>query len=447
MKPPLSHLRLMNHIVSGYIDDLYLQGSTYQKCTLNVLDYIQMLDKIGLLIHSKKSALIPQQKMIFLGFVIDSVKMILTLTEDKIHKIKELLTFTLHNASSLRIREIARLIGYLVSSLPAVKYGALYYRYLEIDKVNALKYSKGDFEANMAISDNGVSEIKWWLGHLDVSFNSICHPPVDVTLYSDASLVGWGAVMNEISTGGRWSSTEAHHHINCLELLAALFALKCFQTSLSGKHVKLMIDNTTAVAVINNMGTCHSTECNSIVKQIWEFSILHNITWLTAAHIPGSSNVRADAESRHLRSQDTEWMINPTLLSNALDTLNFKPEIDLFASRLNRQFSAYCSFRPDPEASCIDAFNISWTEKHFYCFPPFSCVLRVLRKIIQDRATGLVVVPMWPTQSWYPILTNLLLLPPVNLPPSKNLLRLPESPDLNQPLHNKMVSILPTKTL
>ena len=97
--------------------------------------------------------------------------MIVTLTEDKIHKIKELLTFTLHNASSLRIREIARLIGYLVSSLPAVKYGALYYRYLEMDKVNALKYSKGDFEANMAISDNGVSELKWWLGHLDVSFN------------------------------------------------------------------------------------------------------------------------------------------------------------------------------------------------------------------------------------------------------------------------------------
>ena len=180
-----------------------------------------------------------------------------------------------------------------------------------------------------------------------------------------------------------------------------------------------MISNTTAVAVINNMGTCHSIECNSIVKQIWEFSILHNITWLTAAHIPGSSNVRADAESRHLRSQDTEWMINPTLLTNALDTLNLKPEIDLFASRLNRQFSAYSSFRPDPEASCIDAFTISWSEKNVYCFPPFSCVLRVLRKIIQDRATGVVVVPRWPTQSWYPILTNLLLLPPVKLPPSK----------------------------
>ena len=79
-------------------------------------------------------------------------------------------------------------------------------------------------------------------------------------------------------------------------------------------------------------------------------------------------------------------MINPILLRNALDTLDFKPEIDLFASRLNRQFPIYCSFQPDPEASCIDAFTIiSWTEKKIYSFPPFSCVLRVLQKIIQDR--------------------------------------------------------------
>ena len=137
--------------------------------------------------------------------------------------------------------------------------------------------------------------------------------------------------------------------------------------------------------------------------------------------------VRADRESKHSYSQDTEWMINPILLRNALDTLDFKPEIDLFASRLNRQFPIYCSFQSDPEASCIDAFTIIlWTEKKIYSYPPFSCVLRVLQKIIEDRATGVLVVPMCLSQSWYPILTTLLLLPAVTLPPSKSLLSLPE---------------------
>ena len=113
-------------------------------------------------------------------------------------------------------------------------------------------------------------------------------------------------------------------------------------------------------------------------------------------------------------------MIDPRLLGKALDALNFKPQIDLFASRLNRQFPIYCSFKPDPDASYIDAFTLSWSDKHFYRFPPFSCILQVLHKIIQDKATGIMVVPMWPTQSWYPILTSLLVLPPITLPPSRN---------------------------
>ena len=121
-----------------------------------------------------------------------------------------------------------------------------------------------------------------------------------------------------------------------------------------------------------------------------------------------------------------QWMIDPTLL-------NFKPQFDLFPSRLNRHSPIYWSFKPDPHASYIDAFTLSWSDKHFYCFPPFSCVLQVLQKIIQDKATGIMVVPMWPTQSWYPIMISRLV-----LPPSKNLPSLPAFPEENHPLHRIM---------
>ena len=90
--------------------------------------------------------------------------------------------------------------------------------------------------------------------------------------------------------------------------------------------VKIMIDNTSPVAPIINMGACHSEECNSLVLQIREFCISHNIPWLTAAHIPGSSNLIADGESRHFHSQDTEWILNPELLTGTLKTLKFQPE-------------------------------------------------------------------------------------------------------------------------
>jgi len=43
-----------------------------------------MLNDIGLVVRPEKSVVIPQQKIAFLGFVIDSVKMIVRLTEDDI---------------------------------------------------------------------------------------------------------------------------------------------------------------------------------------------------------------------------------------------------------------------------------------------------------------------------------------------------------------------------
>ena len=355
MKPPLAFLRQCGHIISGYIDDQYLQGKTQQNCIANVIAAVTLFENLGLVIHPEKSVIVPQQRLVFLCFIIDSVLMTVRLTEDKITKIKTHLSCLFENPFSVKIRYVAKVIGHLISSLPGVKYGALYYRNLEMDKVAALKLAKGNFEDKMCISQKGIFELNWWLCNIDSSFNTIRCPPVDATLYSDASLQGWGAVMNDKSTGGRWLPTESEHHINYLELLAAFFALQCFHSSLSGKHVKIMIDNTSAVAQINNMGTCHSEECNSLVLQIWEFCISHNIPWLTAAHIPGSSNVIADGESRHFHSQDTEWMLNPEILTGALKTLNFQPEIDLFASRLNKQLPVFCSFRPDPGASFINA--------------------------------------------------------------------------------------------
>ena len=123
--------------------------------------------------------------------------MTVSLTQDKIAKIKRLLSCLLENSFCVKIRDVAKVISHLISSLPGVKYGALYYRNLEMNKVAALKLAKGNFDGRMCISHNGISELNWWLCYLDNSFNTIRCSPVDVTLYSDASLQGWGAVMDD----------------------------------------------------------------------------------------------------------------------------------------------------------------------------------------------------------------------------------------------------------
>ena len=110
-----------------------------------------------------------------------------------------------------------------------------------------------------------------------------------------------------------------------------------------------MVDNSTAVFVINNMGTSHSIMLNTTALEIWEFCIMHKIK-ISAAHLPGSKNVIGDKESRKLYHEG-EWRLNPVCIKIAMSKFNFQPEIDLFASRLNKQFNQYCSYRPDPEAT------------------------------------------------------------------------------------------------
>ena len=77
---------------------------------------------------------------------------------------------------------------------------------------------------------------------------------------------------------------------------------KVFCHSLRNTHIRLMIDNTTAVAVINHMGTCHSDVLNTLSKQLWLWCLSRNI-WVSAAHIAGKSSQQADLESRQNKTE------------------------------------------------------------------------------------------------------------------------------------------------
>ena len=143
-----------------------------------------------------------------------------------------------------------------MASFVAVKYGPLYHRHLEKDKTRALKENKGDFDRKMTVSAQSKVELKWWISHVDSAYNDVCCNDPDVVVTSDASLTGWGCVCEGVSSGGQWTSAEKSFHIHYLELKAALFALHCFQAKLKNKHVRLRLDNTTAVACIQHMGQC-----------------------------------------------------------------------------------------------------------------------------------------------------------------------------------------------
>ena len=191
LKPPLSTVHKQGHIAEAHLDDLYLQGQTYGKCVLNVIDTTVLLDKLGLVVHPKKSTFIPTQVITILGFVINSVAMTIQLTMEKATSLQNVCTELLENCSP-SIREVASVIGKIVSSCPGVMHGALYYRHLEKDKSQALLRSNGNFDDLMSLSSHAKSQLRWWIQLVGNAYNVINHPQSQHQITTDASLMGGG---------------------------------------------------------------------------------------------------------------------------------------------------------------------------------------------------------------------------------------------------------------
>ena len=390
LKPVYSTLRMKGHLSVGYIDDSYLQAAEFAHCVHNIIDTITLFNNLGFVIHPDKSVLYPTQRLVFLGFVLDSIVMRIYLTPEKASNVKNACQRVLLSPCPL-IREVAQVLGLLTSSFPGIMYGPLHYRWTEMDKTRALQENKGNFDKPMRLSTAAKGELQWWVNCVETSYNPVSHGPMQVTMITDASKTGWGCTVSGIPTGGCWDPEEAARHINYLETMAVFLGLQSFSDQVSDKHVKVLVDNTTAMACINQMGTCHSKNINTLVIKIWQWCIRHNI-WLTVAHIPGKDNIIADGESRKSR-RETEWALNPQIYQDAIAHLGQTPDIDLFASRLNYKCKLYVSYQPDPGAIAINAFHISWDSLNFYAFPPFCIIQKVLQKICKDSATGLILVP------------------------------------------------------
>ena len=135
----------------------------------------------------------------------------------------------------LTIREFPSFIGTLTFSFPGNQFGPLDYRAMLRLKDKSLKYNKANFKAIIKFSEDALYEIAWWKENIFKVFKPIRYPKISITIYTDASLEGWGASMGNLSTGGAWLPDEKLMHINVLELKEILLALKSFVKT-SHKH-------------------------------------------------------------------------------------------------------------------------------------------------------------------------------------------------------------------
>ena len=406
-----------------YLDDIFCIGKNFKLCKKNIIESRKLLEDVGFILNTEKSFLIPSQRCKFLGFIFDSVKYSIELPVKKKDQLKDLISKFVIGVS-YKIRDFAVLLGVLNSCCPAVAYGFVHCKNLEREKFLALIATDGDYDRHMIIKSKLSKNLNWWKINSQIGINPIRTSKYALEISSDASLTGWDAYCNGKSANGWWNDKEKQYHINYLELVGAFLALKCFVKKLHDCEILLRLDNTTAIAYVNKAGGIQYPVLTNLAKQIWDWCESKRIL-VFASYISSKQNVYADAASR-ITNIDTEWELCEEAFEKIIKKFG-SFTIDLFATYSNKKVKKFCSRFPNPDVFKVDAFTISWTNEKSYAFPPFALVLPTLKKFINDKAEGILVVPnsTWPTQPWFPLFNSLLRGSSIIFKPSKKLLLSP----------------------
>lgn len=434
LKPIMALLQSKGISACNYLDDVFISAPSKQDCVTALHETICTFQQLGFYVNFEKSTLQPSTQLEHLGFNMNSKLMEVSITEDRVQRLHSRALPLIQGHAT--IRQVMRFIGTIESCKLGVKLAYLYKHRLEADKNAAMASCGKNFDIVMSVSEAALQDVQWWLSSAKFCPRPIITPPVYITLYTDASNKGWGAVCDGVSTGGHWSSEEQEMHINALEILAVKNGLLSLCQNLNDVHIEIHSDNITTVAYVNDMGGNRSLICNDLARDIWLWANSQGL-WLSAQYIPGEQNCEADSESRLLNDR-TEWHLCRIIFSKLCSVLNFSPQVDLFASRLNFQVNCYVSWKPDPGAYAVNAFHMNWNNIEAFLFPPFSVIPRVLQKLSTEQGRALIVVPLWPTQPWFGMLLRMLIQQPVLLPNRRNLLTLPFDQQRVHPLYPKM---------
>ena len=131
----------------------------------------------------------------FLGFILDSIQMLVRPTLEKAQKLKttceKLLT-----KPEVTVQELAEAISTIVSNFPRVELGPFFCRGMERDKSCALQQSKGNFSSKLQLSSDAIAELNWWCENIESATNHVTHGNPDIIITTDASTLGWGAVLD-----------------------------------------------------------------------------------------------------------------------------------------------------------------------------------------------------------------------------------------------------------
>ena len=422
LQPVVRHLRSMGVRVVVYIDDLLILARSQEESLRHTQLLVDTLHHFGFSVHPDKIQAVPTRSIEFLGIQVNSALMQFRVPKHKIRDLRREITLVRaqHEAGELTLRRYSSLIGKFNAVRGAVLSAPLHIWPLLHLQNSALRRQAG-WDGHMSLSARALEELSWWHDEM-ASWSGLSMIPVRHThvVTTDASSHGWGGWWRRVGTKPRredeargfFLHKESRMSSNSRELHAVLYSMMAAAPRLRNSVVLNETDNSTTKAYINHLGG-RSRFLSSVAHRLWSVTNPYGIT-LRAVHRPGVENRRADLLSRW-RQDSTDLKLHPKFFRQA-DRQWGRHTVDLFATRLNTQLARFVSWRPDPEAEAVDAFQFPLSGENPWCFPPEALIPRLLGLLTRQRATITLVAPQWPGKPWWPDLIRMMIDKPIKLP-------------------------------
>ncbi|CAM4662369.1 unnamed protein product [Leuciscus chuanchicus] len=326
----LAPLRLQGIRIMNYIDDWLILAQSHQLAVQHRDVVLAHMKELGLRLNAKKSVLSPLQRTTFLGVVWDSVSMQARLSPPRIDSILAAVK-SVKLGQLLTVKQFQRLLGLMAAASNVIPFGLLHMRPLQWWLRTRGFSPRGNPFRTIKVTRRCLRALVMWKKPWFLSQGPVLGAPCRRKLLTtDASLTGWGAILEGRSAQGLWEDHHRSWHINRLEMLAVFRALRSFITDLRGHLVLVHTDNTSVVAYINHQGGLRSRPLSNLARHILLWS-QGKLLSLRAAYIPGVQNIGADTLSRQ-GPRPGEWRLHPEVVELIWREFG-QAQVDLFASR------------------------------------------------------------------------------------------------------------------
>jgi len=358
-----------------------------------------LYDKLGLTLHPAEGERQGTQQLTLLGHTNDTAGNAVTLPDLRVAKLRggaaAVLSSAKKNRRWVRRKLLQSVAGIIVSGSLAIPEARLFARSI-YDDLGAADPAGGDCR----LSHQSLRDLRYWAkfgrhGHGRPNWAA----PVAHTLHMDASLFGWGGVLDgETAVRDHFGGASADWHINVKEVAAIRHTLSGLEERVNpSDRLRVVTDSRVALHVINAF-VSRSPDLCAEVRRLHALAQNLGVT-LEAEWIPTAENVRADKLSR--AKESTDWQLD-RMFFDALDSTYGPHTVDRLGTACSTRLPHYNAPVLDPTDLPANEFSQPSGGGHRNCIkPPFDRIPLVLDKIKTDGATATVILPVWKAQPWW----------------------------------------------